>query len=117
MSTATSKKIQKKKERYKRMLEGMKKNESGKAAKDYSVYILACGGTKVSDNQTLYTGIAKDVLARLKMHENGKGAKYTRAHLPVELIYQEDGYSRSEALIREAKIKSMPTKKKRELVS
>ena len=93
------------------MLEGMQKNESKTAEKDYSVYILACSGG------TLYTGIAKDVQSRLKQHQAGKGAKYTRAHLPVELIYQEEGYTRSEALIREAKIKAMPAQKKRELAA
>ncbi len=93
------------------MIAGMKDNESEDSPKDYSVYILACAGG------TLYTGIAKDVLARLKQHQAGKGAKYTRAHLPVELIYQEDGFTRSEALIREAKIKAMPSKKKRALAA
>jgi len=104
-----TKKAKNKREKYKRMLAGMRSNESSKSEKDYTVYILSCAGG------TMYTGIAKNVLTRLQQHQEGKGAKYTRTHLPVELIYQEDGYTRSEALIREAKIKSLPTKKKREL--
>ena len=80
------------------------------AKKDYSVYILECAG------KTFYTGIAKDVGARLKQHKSGKGAAYTRSHLPVKLLYQEDGYTRSQALIREAKIKSFPKEKKKTLI-
>jgi putative endonuclease len=41
------------------------------------VYMLRCG------DGSLYTGVAKDVSARLKQHQEGKGARYTRAHLPV----------------------------------
>lgn len=98
-----------KREKYKRMLEGMQGKEGADAKKEYSVYILSCAGG------TLYTGIAKDVEARLKQHQEGKGAKYTRSHLPVELIYQEHGFTRSEALIRECRIKAMPAQKKRDL--
>ncbi|MEE8425568.1 MAG: GIY-YIG nuclease family protein [Elusimicrobiota bacterium] len=78
---------------------------------EYSVYMLHCAGN------TLYTGIAKNVQARLKQHKGGKGAAYTRSHLPVRLVYQEDGFTRSEALIREAKIRTMPPKMKRALAS
>ncbi|MFN0118445.1 MAG: GIY-YIG nuclease family protein [Elusimicrobiota bacterium] len=77
---------------------------------DWSVYLLRCG------DGTLYTGIAKDPLARFKKHQSGKGAAYTRTHLPIELIYQENALSRSAALIREAKIKKMPKAKKEFLV-
>jgi putative endonuclease len=106
-----AKKKAKKTKKYKRMLEAMRTKEKKGAKKDYSVYILRCAG------DTLYTGIAKDVLARLKAHRSGKGAAYTKSHLPVQLIYQEDGYTRSGALIREAQIKSFPPKKKRLLAA
>ncbi|MBI5623375.1 MAG: GIY-YIG nuclease family protein [Elusimicrobia bacterium] len=68
---------------------------------EWSVYILRCG------DGSFYTGIAKDVSARLARHQAGKGAAYTKTHLPVSLVHQEDRFTRSGALIREAKIKSL----------
>ena len=92
--------------RYLKMIKKMKKG--GK--KEWNVYILRCG-----DN-SLYTGIAKDVLARLAKHQSGKGAAYTRTHLPVKLIYQEKKMTRSAALMREAAIKSLPRPRKEKLL-
>jgi predicted GIY-YIG superfamily endonuclease len=89
------------------MLRGMK----AKGPKEWSVYMLRCG------DGSLYTGIAKDVQARLVCHSAGKGAAYTRTHLPVLLLYKEDGLTRSEALIREAQIKRLPRPKKEQLVA
>lgn len=89
-----------------RMLKQMKDG----GATDWTVYILRCG------DGSFYTGIAKDVDARLANHRAGKGAAYTRTHLPVELIYQEAALTRSQALIREAAIKRMPRPKKNQLV-
>ena len=48
------------------------------------VYILKC-----SDN-TLYTGWTTSLEKRIKAHNSGKGAKYTRARLPVEIVYFEE---------------------------
>ena len=48
------------------------------------MYVLECG------DGSLYTGYTTDVEARLKKHQSGKGAKYTRARLPVTLLYQEE---------------------------
>jgi len=93
--------------KYLRMIQGIKKN----GEKDWTVYILRCG------DGSLYTGIAKDVQARLKQHSEGRGAAYTRARLPVTLLYQEKGLDRSQALIREAQIKAMPRSKKEEIIS
>lgn len=56
---------------------------------------------------SLYTGIAKDVRARLAAHNAGRGAAYTRSRRPVKLVYSEDGFTRSKALSREANIKSL----------
>ncbi len=91
--------------KYLRMIQGMKK----KGRKDWTVYILRCG------DGSLYTGIAKDVQARFKQHCEGRGATYTRTRLPVKLLYQENGFNRSEALIREAQIKAMPRSRKEEI--
>lgn len=83
----------------------------GKGRKDWTVYILRCG------DGSLYTGITKDVQARIKQHSEGRGATYTRTRLPVTLLYQQEGLTHSEALIREAQIKAMPRTKKEEIVS
>ncbi len=88
------------------MIQGMSKN----GRKDWTVYILRCG------DGSLYTGIAKDIKARLKQHNEGRGAAYTRTRLPVSLLYQQDGLSHSSALIREAEIKALPRSKKEEIV-
>ena len=78
--------------------------------RDWSLYVLRCG------DGSLYTGIAKNVEARLKRHSLGKGAAYTRTHLPVDLIYTETGLSRSEALVREAWLKRLPKPRKEKLI-
>lgn len=65
------------------------------------VYLLRCG------DGTLYCGIALDVAARLKQHEEGKGAKYTRGRAPLELVYREGCGSKAEALRRELQIKRL----------
>lgn len=77
--------------------------------KDWSVYIVRCA------DDSLYTGIAKDVDARLRKHNDGRGAAYTRPRRPVALAYVEPGFTRSGALVREAQIKSMPRSAKRDL--
>jgi predicted GIY-YIG superfamily endonuclease len=92
--------------KYLRMIRGMKR----RGRKDWTVYVLRCG------DGSLYTGIAKDVQARVKQHSEGRGAIYTRTRLPVKLIYQQDGLTHSKALIREAHIKAMPRAKKEEIV-
>ena len=99
------------KPRYRRMLEGLAARRNSSASKDWSVYILRCA------DATLYTGIAKDVFVRLKKHNSGSGAAYTRARRPVRLLYQEDGKTRSQALIREAEIKALGRAGKESLLS
>jgi len=88
------------------MIRRMKK----RGKKEWSVYILRCG------DDSFYTGIAKDVQLRLTKHQRGKGAAYTRTHLPVTLIYEENSMTRSAALIREAAIKSLPRPRKEKLI-
>ena len=70
------------------------------------VYILKC-----SDN-TLYTGWTTDLRRRVKCHNSGKGAKYTRARLPVRLVYFEQLNDKSSALKREFEIKKLSRNKK-----
>jgi predicted GIY-YIG superfamily endonuclease len=92
--------------KYLRMIRGMKR----RGQKDWTVYILRCG------DGSLYTGVAKDVRARVKQHSQGRGATYTRTRLPVKLLYQQEGLTRSKALIREAQIKAMPRSKKEQII-
>ena len=75
------------------------------------VYMLKCG------DGSLYTGATSDLLGRLEAHQRGNGAKYTRSHLPVSLVYWETAQSRSAALRREAAIKKLTRKEKLALVS
>lgn len=65
------------------------------------VYVLRCA------DDTLYTGITTDVGRRVKQHNAGKGAKYTRCRLPVEVLYQEGQEDRSRASKREIAIKKL----------
>ena len=70
------------------------------------VYIVRCA------DGTLYTGWAVDVARRVKNHNAGHGARYTRAHRPVELVYSEELPTRLEAMKREVAIKRYPRAKK-----
>ena len=67
----------------------------------YWVYLLRCG------DGSLYTGCTNDLARRLRAHQSGRGAKYTRSRLPVELVYREEAADRSAALRREAAIKRL----------
>ena len=74
------------------------------------VYIVKC-----SDN-TLYTGYTTELKRRIKEHNNGQGAKYTRGRTPVELVYYEKTQSKSLAMKREYEIKQLNRKEKIELI-
>ena len=80
---------------------------------DWSVYILRCS------DDSLYTGITTDVERRVKEH-NGEpanlGAKFTRGRQPVELVYQENVVTRSQATKREIEIKSLTRLQKLNLI-
>ncbi len=74
------------------------------------VYMVRC-----NDN-TLYTGITKDLEKRVTEHNSARGgAKYTRARRPVKLVYCEQAESRSAAAKREYELKKMPPAMKNEL--
>ena len=77
----------------------------------FYVYILLC-----SDG-SFYTGYTKDLDARTKLHQNGKGAKYTKAHKPQKIAYVELFDSRSKAMKREREIKKLSHQQKLDLVS
>ena len=75
------------------------------------VYILKC-----SDG-TYYTGWTTDPERRLKVHNSGKGAKYTRSRLPVELIYTEEFDNKTDAQRREYAIKRLTRAEKEKLIA
>ncbi|MFA6269485.1 MAG: GIY-YIG nuclease family protein [archaeon] len=75
------------------------------------VYLVKC-----ADN-SLYCGYTNNLEKRIKTHNLGKASKYTRAHLPVKLVYFEKFSSLSKALSREYEIKQFTRKKKEELIS
>lgn len=73
-------------------------------------YMLKC-----KDN-TYYTGYTNDLEKRLKAHNEGKGAKYTRGRGPVELIYYEEYEDKHTAMRREWEIKRLTRKEKEEMI-
>ncbi|MBI4863710.1 MAG: GIY-YIG nuclease family protein [Candidatus Riflebacteria bacterium] len=77
----------------------------------WTVYIIRCR------DDTLYTGIATDVKARLDAHREGKGSRYTRSRRPLRLVYQERVRDRSAALRRELQIKRLSRKEKLALIA
>lgn len=76
----------------------------------YTLYIIRC-----NDN-SLYTGIAKDLEKRLTVHRSGKGSVYVRARLPFSLVYTEKHTDRSHATKREMEIKKMSKDEKEKLI-
>ncbi|MCK9479430.1 MAG: GIY-YIG nuclease family protein [Firmicutes bacterium] len=74
------------------------------------VYIVQCA------DKTYYTGWTVDIKQRIKEHNSGKGAKYTRARLPVRLVYQEKINEKSAALKREMEIKRLSRVQKAQLI-
>lgn len=75
------------------------------------VYILRCA------DGTLYTGWTNDIEKRLGAHQAGRGAKYTKARLPVALVYVEPAATKEEAMKREYAIKQMTRAQKLTLIS
>ena len=73
-------------------------------------YILRCA------DGTLYTGWTNDLDKRLKAHNAGTGAKYTRSRLPVELVYFECHADKTDAQRREYAIKQLTRAQKLELI-
>lgn len=76
----------------------------------YYIYIILC------EDGSLYTGITTDVRRRFIEHKKGLGGSYTRAHKVKKVVYTEKVGTRSQALKREAEIKSWPRGKKLSLI-
>ena len=73
-------------------------------------YILKC------KDDSLYTGWTNDLKKRITSHNAGKGAKYTKARRPVELVYYEEFQTREESMKREYAIKQLSRKEKEALI-
>ncbi len=73
-------------------------------------YILECA------DGTYYTGWTTDPQRRLRTHNRGAGARYTRTRRPVRLVYVETQPGRAEAMRRERTIKTYPRGKKQALI-
>jgi putative endonuclease len=73
-------------------------------------YILKC------HDGTLYTGWTNDIEKRIKAHNEGRGAKYTKCRRPVELVYYEEFETKEEAMKREYAIKHLRRREKEKLI-
>lgn len=73
-------------------------------------YIVSCR------DGSLYTGWTKDLERRIRAHNEGKGAKYTKSRRPVKLVYYEEFETKKEAMRREYEIKQLTRKEKEQLI-
>jgi putative endonuclease len=76
------------------------------ADNNYYFYVLLC------KDGTLYAGYTNNIERRVKRHNEGKGAKYTRGRGPVQLLYVKSFDNKSDALKAEYEFKTWPRKKK-----
>lgn len=76
----------------------------------YYFYLLECA------DQSLYAGICLDLEGRVSVHNEGKGAKYTRSRRPVKLVYWETLKNKSLALKREIEVKKWSRDRKLQMV-
>lgn len=79
-------------------------------ANNHYVYILRC------KDSSLYTGYTTDPKRRLKMHDEGKGARYTKGRGPFLLEHLELFLDKGEAMSREHAIKALTRKQKEQLI-
>ncbi len=82
----------------------------GEHPMSFYVYILQC------HDGSFYTGYTKDLQQRTRQHENGKGARYTKAHRPQRIAYVELFGTRSAAMKREREIKKLSHQQKLNLI-
>jgi predicted GIY-YIG superfamily endonuclease len=76
----------------------------------YYVYIIVCM------DGSFYTGYTKNIDARIRLHESGKGARYTKMHKPLKVAYFELFNSRAQAMKREKEVKTMTHQQKLKLI-
>ncbi len=76
----------------------------------WRLYIVKCA------DKTLYTGITNNLKQRIKAHNSGKGAKYTRGRRPVKLVYSKKVKTRGRALRDEYRVKKLKRSAKLSLI-
>lgn len=76
------------------------------ADKPWFLYLLECA------NGSYYAGITTDVAARFRAHQQGKGARYTRANPPIKILAQAEYVDRSAASKAEWALKQLPREEK-----
>jgi putative endonuclease len=84
--------------------------EEGTDMKENVAYILECA------DGTYYSGWTNDLDKRVKTHNSGKGGKYTRARLPVKVVYYETFPTKEEAMKREYQFKQLKRAQKEALI-
>lgn len=90
---------------------GRTRDEMKMEQKSHYMYVLECA------DGSLYTGYAVDVQARLAAHNAGKGAKYTRARLPVSLLAYAEFASKHDAMHAEYVFKQLSRNEKDALLA
>ncbi|MFD1125959.1 GIY-YIG nuclease family protein [Lentilactobacillus raoultii] len=78
--------------------------------RNYFMYVLLC------EDHTLYTGYTTDVQKRFQVHQAGKGAKYTRTHYPIKVLFQKQFATKHDALSAEYFFKKLSRKQKLYLI-
>lgn len=86
-------------------------NKKTQKRKTHYVYLLLC------DDGSYYTGYTNDVASRFERHKRGQGARYTRMHRPIRVVYVEEFGTRKAATRREQQIKALSHEEKHELVT
>ena len=107
----TKKPKRSKRRRSKKISVSGKRHISAGKKKPWSLYILECG------DGSLYTGISNNVQKRFACHCAGRGARYTRTHQPVKLMYVEECGPQGMAMSREREVKKFPKKRKLALIA
>lgn len=79
--------------------------------KKYFTYIL------LTEQNTLYCGYTDNVEKRFQVHLEGKGAKYTRSHKPIKIVYQKEFETKSDAMKEERRIKKLSRFEKLKLIN
>jgi len=78
--------------------------------KKYYTYVI------LTEDNTLYCGYTDDVEKRFEVHKSGKGAKYTRAHKPLKIVYSACFDTKEEAMKEECRFKGMKREEKLEFL-
>jgi len=76
----------------------------------YYIYVL------LTEQNTYYCGYTNDVEARFQKHLSGQGAKYTKSHKPIKIVYTQDFSTKSDAMKAEKKFKSLSRQDKEKII-